>query len=75
MRYLMLPEDMGQYEDGFWATVDYSAPTGTTVDSTPLKRAVGTAWAERTPTMNGPVGWRQESGLPPPHKSPLRTPP
>ncbi|WP_417654362.1 polysaccharide lyase family 8 super-sandwich domain-containing protein, partial [Klebsiella pneumoniae] len=20
MRYLMLPEDMGQYEDGFWAT-------------------------------------------------------
>ncbi|MES5982275.1 polysaccharide lyase 8 family protein [Cutibacterium acnes] len=49
MRYLMLPEDMGQYEDGFWATVDYSAPTGTTVDSTPLKRAVGTAWAERTP--------------------------
>ena len=49
MRYLMLPEDMGQYEDGFWATVDYSAPTGTTVDSTPLKRAVGAAWAARTP--------------------------
>ena len=49
MRYLMLPEDMGQYEDGFWATVAYSAPTGTTVDSTPLKRAVGAAWAARTP--------------------------
>lgn len=50
MRYLLLPGDMGQYEDGYWATVDYSAPTGTTVDSTPLKRAVGASWAAKTPT-------------------------
>lgn len=49
MRYLLLPGDMGQYEDGYWATVDYSAPTGTTVDSTPLKRAVGDSWATKTP--------------------------
>ncbi|MCX7541970.1 polysaccharide lyase 8 family protein [Corynebacterium sp. P5848] len=49
MRYLMLPENMGQYEDGFWCTVDYSAPTGTTVDHQELRRSVGDSWGTDTP--------------------------
>ncbi|MBV7292907.1 polysaccharide lyase 8 family protein [Corynebacterium sp. TAE3-ERU16] len=49
MRYLMLPENMGQYEDGFWCTVDYSAPTGTTVDHRELRRRVGDSWGVDTP--------------------------
>ncbi|MCK7675590.1 polysaccharide lyase 8 family protein [Corynebacterium pygosceleis] len=49
MRYLMLPENMGQYEDGFWCTVDYSAPTGTTVDHRELERGVGDSWGVDTP--------------------------
>lgn len=49
MRYLYLPTDMGQYEDGFWPTLNYAAPTGTTVDSYPLKPKAAGEWGKETP--------------------------
>lgn len=49
MRYLYLSSDMGQYEDAFWPTLNYSAPTGTTVDTTPLAPKVAGEWGHSTP--------------------------
>ncbi|MEZ2122185.1 polysaccharide lyase family 8 super-sandwich domain-containing protein [Corynebacterium sp. CCM 9203] len=49
MRYLLLPESMGQYEDEFWCTIDYAAPPGTTVDHHELRRGVGQPWGVETP--------------------------
>ncbi|WP_067779671.1 polysaccharide lyase 8 family protein [Actinomyces vulturis] len=49
MRYLYLPENMGQFEDAFWPTLNYSAPVGTTVDTNELQPKVGVAWGEDTP--------------------------
>lgn len=49
MRYLYLPTDMGQYEDGFWPTLNYAAPTGTTVDSYPLEPKAAGEWGKETP--------------------------
>ncbi|PVX39209.1 hyaluronate lyase [Pasteurella langaaensis DSM 22999] len=49
MRYLYLPNDMGQYEDAFWPTLNYNAPTGTTVDTTPLVPKVAGEWGHSTP--------------------------
>ncbi|MBE2896063.1 polysaccharide lyase 8 family protein [Pasteurellaceae bacterium HPA106] len=49
MRYLYLPDDMGQFENGFWPTLDYAAPVGTTVDTHPLERQAAGEWGHETP--------------------------
>lgn len=49
MRYLYLPEDLGQFEDGFWPTLDYAAPVGSTVDTHPLMPKAAGEWGHETP--------------------------
>lgn len=61
MRYLYLRNNMSQYEDGFWPTLDYSAPTGTTVDTYPLKRKAAGEWGHNTPQNEWTAGLVQGS--------------
>ncbi|MFE5242362.1 MULTISPECIES: polysaccharide lyase 8 family protein [unclassified Streptomyces] len=42
MGYVYLANDLGQYTDGFWPTVDPYRMPGTTVDTLPLADAAGT---------------------------------
>lgn len=49
MRYLYLPQDLGQFEDGFWPTLDYAAPVGTTVDTQLLLQQAAGEWGHETP--------------------------
>lgn len=60
MRYLYLSSDMGQYEDAFWPTLNYSAPTGTTVDTTPLVPKVAGEWGHSTPANEWTGGLTQD---------------
>lgn len=61
MRYLYLPHDMGQFEDNFWPTIDYSAPVGTTVDTHSLERQVAGEWGHITPQNEWTGGVTQAS--------------
>lgn len=49
MRYLYLLNQLSQFEDAFWPTLDYAAPTGTTVDTYPLSRKAAGEWGHNTP--------------------------
>ncbi|WP_067781215.1 polysaccharide lyase family 8 super-sandwich domain-containing protein [Actinomyces vulturis] len=50
MRYLITAVDPHPYDPPFWPTLDYSAPPGTTTDSTPLRMNVGRPWGDETPS-------------------------
>lgn len=60
MRYLYLKDNMDQFEDGFWPTLDYTAPTGTTVDTHPLERKAAGEWGHNTPQNEWTAGLTQE---------------
>lgn len=59
MRYLYLLNEMGQFEDGFWPTLDYTAPVGTTVDSHPLLKKAAGEWGYHTPNNEWTGGLTQ----------------
>lgn len=49
MTYLYLPDDVGHFDDEFWATCDLGAPPGTTVDTTDLPPRTEGQWGGSTP--------------------------